>query len=128
MVDQPCSQMRIALGFCLASAQFDTLPPGLRDEASMWLTALLAFLAGVFGSNGVPHFVSGITKGSYPCLFGNSAIPNLIAGWTSLVVASLFAYMANFAQYPIISLVSAAIGVLLMGLFHAAGLAFGRKS
>ncbi|MER8610121.1 hypothetical protein [Mesorhizobium sp. M0435] len=54
-------------------------------------------------------------------------MPNLIAGWASFVVA-LFAYGANFAQYPIVSLVSGAIGVLLMGLFHAAGLAFGQKS
>ncbi|AZO00229.1 hypothetical protein EJ066_25630 [Mesorhizobium sp. M9A.F.Ca.ET.002.03.1.2] len=94
----------------------------------MWLTAFLAFFAGVFGANGVPHFVSGITKGSYPCLFGNSAIPNLIAGWASFVVATLFVYATDFAQYPAVSLVSGAIGVLLMGLFHAAGLAFGRKS
>ena len=92
----------------------------------MW-AALLAFLAGAFGANGVPHFVSGITKGSYPCVFGNSAIPNLIAGWASFVLATLFAYETDFAHYPIAALVSGAIGVLLMGLFHAAGLAFGRK-
>ena len=94
----------------------------------MWLAAFLAFLAGVFGANGVPHFVSGITRGSYPCLFGNSAILNLIAGWLSFVVATLFAHQTLFAQYPVVSLVCGAIGVLLMGLFHAAGLAFGRKA
>jgi hypothetical protein len=94
----------------------------------MWLAVFLAFFAGVFGANGVPHFVSGITKGSYPCLFGNAAVPNLIAGWVSFVIATLFAYETNFTQYPVVSLVSGAIGVLLMGLFHAAGLAFGRKA
>ena len=72
--------------------------------------------------------MSGITGGSYPCIFGNSAVPNLMAGWASFIVATLFAYGTNFAQYPIVSLVFGAIGVLLMGLFHAAGLAFGRKS
>lgn len=94
----------------------------------MWLTAFLVFFAGVFGANGVPHFVSGITGSSYPCLFGNSAVPNLIAGWASFVVATLFAYGADLGPYPATSLTSGAVGILLMGLFHAAGLAFGRKS
>jgi len=94
----------------------------------MWQTVILAFLAGVFGANGVPHFVQGITNENYPCLFGNSSIPNLIAGWASLVVAGILAYWANVPQYPAASLVAGAVGALLMGLFHAAGLAFGRET
>jgi hypothetical protein len=94
----------------------------------MWQTVILAFLAGVFGANGVPHFVKGITNEAYPCVFGNSAIPNLVSGWVSLVVAGVLAYWANVAQYPAASLVAGAVGALLMGLFHSAGLAFGRKS
>jgi hypothetical protein len=88
--------------------------------------AIFAFLAGLFGANGLPHFVKGITKDSYPCVFGNSAIPNLIAGWASFVVAILFLYWADMGQGPLLSLASGAVGALLIGLFHAAGLAFGR--
>ncbi|RWB55074.1 hypothetical protein [Mesorhizobium sp.] len=133
------SQMRIGLALGLPCPQCrQPCQPGLvcgeqhvstwpEDEAGMWPTALLAFLVGVFGANGVPHFVSGITGGSYPCVFGNSAIPNVIAGWASFVVATLFAYQIDSANHPVVTLVSGFIGALLMGLFHAAGLAFGRK-
>jgi hypothetical protein len=94
----------------------------------MWQTAIIAFLAGIFGANGVPHFVRGITKESYPCVLGNSPIPNLIGGWGSFVVAVTILYWANVREYPLSSRVSAALGVLLMGLFHAGGGAFGRRS
>jgi hypothetical protein len=94
----------------------------------MWQTAIVAFLAGVFGANGVPHFVRGITKESYPCVLGNSPIPNLIGGWGSFVVAATFLHWANVREYPLSCQVSAVLGVLLMGLFHAGGGAFGRKS
>ena len=93
----------------------------------MWQAILFGFLAGVFGANGVPHFVQGITRGSYPCLFGNSAIPNLVAGWMSFVIAALLLAAADTADYPRLVEGSAASGILLMGLFHAAGLAFGRE-
>jgi hypothetical protein len=92
----------------------------------MWQAVILGFLAGVFGANGFPHFVRGITAESYPCLFGNSSIPNLIAGWFSLVIAGLLAYWAS-NEATAYCLISGAVGALLMGLFHAAGLAFGKK-
>jgi len=36
----------------------------------MWQSVILGFFAGVFGANAMPHFVKGITKESYPCVFG----------------------------------------------------------
>jgi hypothetical protein len=93
----------------------------------MLVSIVAGFFAGVFAGNGVPHSVQGITRGSYPCLFGNSAIPNLVAGWMSFVVAALLLQVADFDRQSVVVEVSAAIGVLLIGLFHAAGLAFGRK-
>jgi len=53
---------------------------------------ILGFFAGVFGANGVRHFVEGITKESYPCVFGNSPVPSLIAGWFS---STLFGHFAD---------------------------------
>lgn len=94
----------------------------------MWQTAILCFLTGLFGANGVPHFVKGITRESYPCVLGNSSVPNLIGGWGSFVIAVLFAHWTSPDQYPVASLIAAAAGVLLIGLFHAAGLAVGRRS
>ncbi|WP_158816388.1 hypothetical protein [Methylocapsa sp. S129] len=94
----------------------------------MWQTAVLCFFAGLFGANGVPHFVKGITGESYPCALGNSPIPNLIGGWSCFVIAVLLAHWTDVGQYPLISLIAVAIGALLIGLFHAVELAFGRKS
>jgi hypothetical protein len=89
---------------------------------------ILSFFVGLFGANGVPHFVKGIMKESYPCAFGNSPVPNLIAGWASFIIAVSLSFWVNVEQYSIISLISGALGVLIIGLFHAWHGAFGRKS
>jgi hypothetical protein len=94
----------------------------------MWQTLILSLLAGIFGANGVPHFVKGITKETYPCVFGNSSVPNLVAGWAGFVVAVLLLYWADVEKHLAISLVSGAVGVLAIGLFHAQIGAFGKKS
>jgi hypothetical protein len=72
--------------------------------------------------------VKGIMKESYPCAFGNSPVPNLVAGWGSFIIAVSLSYWVNVEQYHIISLISGALGVLIIGLFHAWHGAFGRKS
>lgn len=94
----------------------------------MWQAITLGVLAGAFAANGVPHFVKGITGSTYPCVFGNNSIPNVVAGWSSFVVGGLFAYWASMEQHGLVSVTAASFGVLAMSLFHAAGLAFGRKS
>jgi hypothetical protein len=92
----------------------------------MWQSLILDFLAGVFGANGVPHFVKGITKETYPCVLGNSPVPNLIAGWASIVIAAVFAGYADREHYALPVMLAGAVGALLIGLFHAAIGAFGR--
>jgi len=94
----------------------------------MWQALVLGFLSGVFGANGVPHFIKGITRERYPCMLGNSPVPNLIAGWASLLIAALLirAAAAN-AQDSLPILIAGAAGALLIGLFHAAIGAFGRS-
>jgi hypothetical protein len=94
----------------------------------MWQTMILSFLAGIFGANGVPHFVKGITKETYRCVFGNSSVPNLVAGWAGFVVAVLLISRIDVEKYSVITFVSGAIGVLLIGLFHAWHGTFGRNS
>lgn len=89
---------------------------------------ILSFLAGLFGANAVPHFVKGITKESYPCAFGNSPVPNLIAGLVGLVIAVLFVYFTDVHNHSLVLLGAGALGALLIGLFHAKIGAFGRKA
>jgi hypothetical protein len=94
----------------------------------MWQTVGLSFLAGVLGANSVPHFVKGITKETYPSVFGSSPVVNLIAGWAGFVLTVLCGHWAHVGRYPVWGLVFGALGVLLMGLFHAWIGAFGRVS
>jgi hypothetical protein len=94
----------------------------------MWQTVMLSFLAGVMGGNAIPHFVKGITKEPYPNLLGNSPVPNLVAGWSALIITVVLVDTAKVESYPVWAFLSGALGVLLIGLFHAWHGAFGRKS
>ena len=70
---------------------------------------------------------AGITKKQYPNRLGNGPITNVVAGWAGLVLAALLLYWARGSQHPAWSFASAALGVLLIGLFHAGPGAFGRS-
>jgi uncharacterized membrane protein YeaQ/YmgE (transglycosylase-associated protein family) len=92
----------------------------------VWRVIILSFLGGVMAGNAFPHFVRGITKKRYPTRFGNGPITNVVAGWAGLVVAVLLLSWAHVGQHPAWAFGAAAVGVLLIGLFHAGPGAFGR--
>jgi hypothetical protein len=94
----------------------------------MLATMILGFFAGVVGGNSIPHFVKGITKEPYPNLLGNSPVVNLVAGWTGFVITALLVYGADVGRHPVWAFVAGALGVLLIGLFHAGPGAFGRNA
>ncbi|MFD0203413.1 hypothetical protein ACFVG9_21850 [Saccharothrix carnea] len=87
---------------------------------------ILAFLAGVTAANATPHFVRGITKRPFPTPFGPSPVVNFVAGWAMYVLAALLAVWADMPAHPVAAGIAVAVGVLLMGLFHAVVGAFGR--
>jgi hypothetical protein len=93
----------------------------------MIITIMLSFLAGVWGGNGIPHFIKGIAKENYPCMLGNAPVPNLIAGWLAIATTPLFLYWAHPADHPIAAWIAGSLGVLAIGLFHAGPGAFGKK-
>jgi hypothetical protein len=93
----------------------------------MIVTISLAFLAALVAGNGIPHFVKGITRESYPMVFSNMPVPNLIVGWLSFIIASGLAYFGKVSHYPLAAAIAAAIGLLLIGLFHAGPGAFAKK-
>ncbi len=92
----------------------------------MILTIVLSFLAGVVGGNAFPHFVKGITRESFPNVFGGSPMSNLIAGWVGFLLAVALGCFIDFTRFPLIALGSIAVGVLLIGILHAGPGAFGR--
>lgn len=93
----------------------------------MWWTVVLSLLAGVVGGNGLPHFLRGITRRRYPCALGNGPVANLLAGWTGLVLGALLLWWSRPGTHPAAAFAGAAVGVLLIGLFHAGPGAFGRR-
>ncbi|WP_236792420.1 hypothetical protein [Amycolatopsis sp. GM8] len=93
----------------------------------MWQTIVLSLLAGLVGGNALPHFLRGITKRRYPNVMGNGPVPNLVAGWAGLVLAALLGYWAGPGAHPAPAFAGVAVGVLLIGLFHAGPGAFGRR-
>ena len=92
----------------------------------MWQAIVFGLPGGVLGANGLPPFTRGITKRRYPCGLGNGPVPTVLAGWAAFVMAALLFYRAHVGRHPGWSFSSAAVGVLLMGLFHAGPGAFGR--
>jgi hypothetical protein len=93
----------------------------------MAITLLLGFIGGVLGGNAIPHFARGITKQRYPNLWGGGPIPNVVAGWGGLVLAVLLLHMAFDGTSQMAAFIASAVGVLLIGLFHAGPGAFGRR-
>lgn len=93
----------------------------------MWQTIGLGLLGGVIAGNGLPHFLRGITRRRYPSALGNGPIPNLVAGWFGLLLGGGVLAYAHVDRHPVPGAAAIAIGVLLIGLFHAGPGAFGRK-
>jgi hypothetical protein len=92
----------------------------------MWRVIVLSFFGGVLGGNGLPHFVRGITRQTYPTVFGNGPVINLLAGWAGLTLSGVLFLLARPGQHPAWAFAFAALGVLPVGLFHAGPGAFPR--
>lgn len=85
----------------------------------------LGLLAGLLVGNGLPHFIKGITRERYPTAFGSGPVANLVAGWAGIVLGAFALLAADIPAAPLAGGAALAVGVLLIGLFHAKGLAFG---
>lgn len=87
----------------------------------MWQLYVFSFLAGLFGANGVPHFVKGIIGEEHQTPFGqpSSALVNVVWGWANFVVAMLFLYWAHTYTHRLRAFGLVAIGGLLMSVMLA---------
>lgn len=82
---------------------------------------IYSFLAGLFGVNGLPHFISGILgkKHYTPFSASSSAIVNVMWGWLNFVIAAMLIYYANVHAHLLRAFALVAIGALLMACFNA---------
>ncbi|TDW17379.1 hypothetical protein [Kribbella kalugense] len=80
---------------------------------------VLTFLAGLMGTNGIPHFVQGITAREYPNVTGNSATNNAIAGLAAFAIAGALIAAAHAGDHLASALIAGAVGAVLMTVFHA---------
>lgn len=87
----------------------------------MWQLYVYSFIAGLFGANGVPHFVQGITGKKHQTPFGksSSAVVNVAWGWVNFVVAVLFLYFAHTHPHRLRAAGMMAVGALLISLMLA---------
>jgi hypothetical protein len=82
-------------------------------------TIVLTFLAGLMGTNGIPHFVLGITAREYPNVTGNSPTNNAVGGLAAFAIAGGLTAWAHVGEHPRAALISAALGAVVMAVFHA---------
>ena len=80
---------------------------------------VLTFLAGLMGTNGVPHFVQGISGREFPNLTGNSPTNNAVGGLVAFGIAAALITWAHVSHHPWPALIAGALGILLMTVFHA---------
>ena len=82
-------------------------------------TILLTFLAGLMGTNGIPHFVQGISAREYPNVTGNSPINNAVGGLAAFAIAGALIAWAHVGERPTAALISGGVGAVVMTVFHA---------
>jgi hypothetical protein len=87
----------------------------------MWQLYVYSLVAGLFGANGTPYFIKGITGRKFKTPFGksSSAVTNVVWGWCNFVVALLFLYWANVHQHLLRAFVMVGIGALIMSVVLA---------
>jgi hypothetical protein len=84
------------------------------------LTILLAFVAGFFAGNGLPYYLRGsVGDGRNPSPFRDSPAVSVVVGWGAFAIAGVAWAFAGVGSHPLAAWISAAAGVLAVGLIHA---------
>jgi hypothetical protein len=84
----------------------------------MFQTIALSLLAGLMGTNALPHLIKGLVGEEFPNLLGNSPLRNALAGVTGILLAALFVRWADVPSHPWTAAISIAIGTYVMAVFH----------
>lgn len=84
---------------------------------------VLSFIAGDVFTNGIPHFVKGITGQKHHTPFGkpSSAVVNVIYGWVNLVVGGFLLHLAHPRAHILRASICFMLGSLLIAVLLANG-------
>ena len=89
----------------------------------VWYHYVAAFFGGVFLTNMVPHFVSGVTGNRFPTPFAkpparglSSPLVNVLWAMVNLVVGYLLLNASRMSKENILSTVVFFLGILLMSI------------
>jgi len=94
----------------------------LRNYRTFAATDFQLVTIGIFKEKRVvafPHLVKGITRETSPNVFGGSPVSNLVVGWVGLTITFVIASFVDIKSYPFGTTIAAALGIPLIGLFHA---------
>lgn len=82
---------------------------------------VFSFVAGAVFTNGVPHFVKGITGQKHHTPFGrpSSAVVNVVYGWVSLVVGGFLLHLAHPRTHILRASVCFVVGSLAIAVLLA---------
>ncbi|MFI5909413.1 hypothetical protein [Dactylosporangium sp. NPDC051541] len=85
----------------------------------MFITVLLALVAGFFAGNGLPYYVQGsLGEGRNPSPFPDRPYVNVLVGLLAFIIAGTAWSFANVQAHPAPAWLSAAAGLLVVALIH----------
>ncbi|TDC36585.1 hypothetical protein E1281_39740 [Actinomadura sp. KC345] len=84
----------------------------------MFQTIALSLLAGLAGTNALPHLIKGLVGEEFPNVLGNSPVRNALAGVTGIPLTALFVFWADIPSHPWAAAVSIVVGAYAMAAFH----------
>jgi hypothetical protein len=88
-----------------------------------WYHYVACFFAGVFLTNGIPHFVHGISGDKFPTPFAkprgkglSSPFLNVLWGLFNLIIGSLLLWCSKISAADIWSIIVFFLGILVMSI------------
>ncbi|QES87701.1 hypothetical protein [Rhizosphaericola mali] len=92
----------------------------------IWYMYLLSFLAGIFLTNAIPHFVHGISGNKFPTPFAkphgiglSSSTTNVIWALVNLIVGFLLLKLSHFSSNNYLQDFTLFLGISFISLFSS---------
>jgi uncharacterized membrane protein YdcZ (DUF606 family) len=98
----------------------------LLEKPIKWYHYVAGFFAGMFLTNGVPHFVNGISGNGFPTPFANppgqglsSPLTNVLWALFNLLIGYLFFRVSRINSKSKLGLIIFFVGIILMSIMSS---------